>query len=359
MKSQTMKLSAAALLGTLTLASCSSPTASPSPEPSDTAITVTNCGEQLTLPKPASKLYVNDGNIIALALAVGAEQQITAVSSLGRDVPILRQKYGEVVDRLNEVSPEYPTLESILAANPDLVVAGWNYGFSEGKNLTPEILQEKGIPSYLLTESCRQGDTTKRGITDPWEAVRTDLENLGKITGHEDTAAAVVSDLADRLKQLEAAEQPASKPVVFVFDSAKDTIFTSGSFGAPNAIIETAGGVNATADIDDTWTTVTWEKLATAKPDIIALVEYPGQTYEEKVQILKEHPVTKDLPAVVEDRFVNLPYALWTESPMNIDAAEYLRKAFEQHGLAPASEVTTKLEMPTELPGRDLLPQQR
>ncbi|RRD05689.1 iron transporter [Arachnia propionica] len=321
-------------------------------------VTVTNCEQELTLPGPAKKLYVNDGNIIALALAAGAADEITAVSSIGRDLPILTAKYGEpTVSKLKEVAPEYPTLESVLAATPDLMVAGWNYGFSEGKNLTPDILSEKGIPSYILTESCRQAEGgTERGIVDPWEAVRIDITNLGALTGHEDEAKAVVEDMDARLKVLDAAPKPEKAPVVFLFDSARDAVFTSGSFGAPQAIITTAGGTNATADVEDTWVEVSWEKLANANPDLIAFVEYPGQTYEEKVETLKAHPAAKDLTAVKEERFLNLPYAMWTESPINIDAAEYVRKTFEKHGLAPASEVTTKLPMPAEVPGQDKLP---
>ena len=344
----------------IALSACSSPT-QPTTSTSGSAggsgqVTVTNCGKELTLPSQAKKMYVNDGNIVALALAAGGAKEITAVSSMGRDVPILKAKYGaETVDGLNDVSKEYPTLESILANSPDLVVAGWNYGFSEGKNLTPDILSEKGIPSYLLTESCRQEDSTKRGIVDPWEAVRTDITNLGTITGHSDVATAAVEDMDTRLKAVQGAAQPEKKPVVFLFDSAKDNVFTSGKYGAPQAIIEAAGGTNATADIEDTWTNVNWERLATANPDVIALVEYPAQSYQEKIDALKSHPATKDLTAVKEERFVNLPYAMWTESPLNIDAAEYLRKAFEKHGLAPASDVSTHLEMPADLPGRDKL----
>lgn len=322
----------------------------------DGEIKFTNCGVEMTLPGTAEKMYVNDGNIIALALAVGAADKITAVSSLNRDIPVLKEKYGEVVEKLNNVSDDYPTMESILANTPDLVVAGWNYGFSEGKNLTPDLLMEKGIPSYILTESCRQEGSTKRGIVDPWEAVRMDLTNLGMITGNEDKAKEVVGDMEARLKVLDEAPKPEKAPVVFVFDSAKDTIFTSGSFGAPEAIINKAGGVNANGNLEDTWTTVTWEALAANEPDVFAFVEYPGQSWEEKVEILKTHPVTKDLDAVKNERFVNLPYALWCESPLNIDAAEYLRKSFEQFGFAPASDVKISLPLPAEMPGLDKLP---
>ena len=343
----------------IALSACSSPS-QPTTSNSGSAegsgqVTVTNCGKDLTLPSTAKKMYVNDGNIIALALAAGGAKEITAVSSMGRDVPILKAKYGaETIDGLNDVSKEYPTLESVLANTPDLMVAGWNYGFSEEK-ITPDILSEKGIPSYVLTESCRQEGTTKRGIVDPWEAVRTDITNLGTITGHSDVAKAAVDDMDTRLKAIQGAAQPEKKPVVFVFDTAKDNVLTSGKYGAPQAIIEAAGGVNATADVEDTWTNVNWERLATANPDVIALVEYPAQSYQEKIDALKSHPATKDLTAVQEERFVNLPYAMWTESPLNIDAAEYLRKAFEKHGLAPASDVSTHLEMPADLPGRDKL----
>ena len=226
----------------IALSACSSPS-QPTTSSSGSAegsgqVTVTNCGKDLTLPSTAKKMYVNDGNIIALALAAGGAKEITAVSSMGRDVPILKAKYGaETIDGLNDVSKEYPTLESVLANTPDLMVAGWNYGFSEEK-ITPDILSEKGIPSYLLTESCRQGDTTKRGIVDPWEAVRTDITNLGTITGHSDVATAAVDDMDTRLKAVQGAAQPEKKPVVFVFDSVKDNVFTSGKYGAPQAIIE-------------------------------------------------------------------------------------------------------------------------
>ncbi|MHC9960529.1 iron complex transporter substrate-binding protein [Corynebacterium diphtheriae] len=51
-------------------------------------------------------------------------------------------------------------------------------------------------------------------------------------------------------------------PTAFVFDSGSDTVFTSGKFGAPQAIIEAAGGFNGAEEIEDTWTTVSWEQLA-------------------------------------------------------------------------------------------------
>lgn len=329
------------------------------------SVTLTNCGEEVTYPATAKKLMINDGNIISLALAVGAENEIAAVSSVNRDIPILTAAYGDAIKSKEQVSAEYPNLEEVLAAEPDVFIAGWGYGFGEDKGLTPESLKEHSIGSYILTESCRQADTEgaaqdgsgdpghKRGVVDPWEAIRIDLRNVAKLTGHEDNADKVISDIDARLKKLDAAPKAEKKPVGFVFDSAGDAPFTSGAFGAPQGILDKAGATNGTESIKDTWITTTWEHIAEMQPDFIALVEYPGQSFEEKIKALRTNPATKDLPAVKENRFVNLPYAMWTESPLNVDAAEHVRKALERFGLVPNSEVSTQLDFPKDLPGAE------
>lgn len=91
-------------------------------------VSVTNCGEEVTFDK-ANELFVNDGNIISIALAAGAGDKIKYVSSLQRDKEILRAKFGDQVDSLNDTSKDYPSLETVVAKHPDVFIAGWNYGF--------------------------------------------------------------------------------------------------------------------------------------------------------------------------------------------------------------------------------------
>ena len=324
-------------------------------------ITVENCGVEQSYAAPVEKMLVNDANIIALALAVGAEDQISAVSAAQRGLPLLEQAFGPGIADKDQISEEYPNLEQVLAAEPDIYVAGWNYGFSESTGVNPDALAEHDIATYTLTESCRQeaaGEDNsrvgyQRGIVDPWEAVRIDLRNLGAITGNEQQADEVIADMDNRLKALEQAAQPEAAPVGLIFDSATEAPFTSGAFGAPQGILEKAGAVNAAADIEDTWTTTTWEKIAESEPDFIAFVDYPGQTFAEKVEMVRSNPATRDLEAVKENRFINLPYSMWTESPLNIDAAEYVRAALEEFGLAPKSEISPKLTLPEDLDGRE------
>lgn len=307
-------------------------------------ITVTNCGKQATFPAPAKRVYVNDGNMISMVLALEAQQRVAGISSLGDDRDVLGKAYGkEVVEDLPVATPDYPNLENVIAQRPDTMVAGWNYGYSEKDNLTPKLLAQHDIAAYILTESCRQ-DSGARGTTPPWEALRTDLANLGRITGHERQATRVVKDINRRLAALRSAPQAQDPPTVFLFDSGGKSVLSSGSFGGPQAIIDAAGAHNALADVSDTWVPVSWERIVAAQPDLIAFVDYPGQTFKEKVSLLRSNPSTRDLPAVQEGRFLNLPYASWTSGPLNIDAAEYLRKELEKEELVPSSNIKPQLQ---------------
>ncbi|MDO5029370.1 MAG: ABC transporter substrate-binding protein [Corynebacterium sp.] len=335
------------------------------PQASSTSITLTNCGEEVNYAGTAQKLLINDSNLVSMALAVGAADQIAAVSSVNTQMPVLEAAYGDAITKISEISKEYPSLEQVIAAEPDVMLAGWGYGFSEDRGITPESLREYQIGAYTLTESCRTGASNAnaktdsgdpehiRGVVNPWEAVRIDVANIAKLTGHEENGRQVVSDIDARLKKLDQAPKENRKPVGLVFDSAADAPLTSGAFGAPQGILDKAGATHATESIKDTWTTTSWEHVAETEPDFIALVEYPGQSFEEKIRTLRTNPATKDLRAVKEERFINLPYVMWTESPLNVDAAEHVRKALEKFGLQPESEITTSMNLPADLPGRE------
>lgn len=320
-------------------------------------VTVVNCGEEVTYPETVDELFAYDSGIISIALSAGAIDQLTAVAAASDDEDLLRLAFGDQYDQLNEVTGKGPTLENVVAAEPDVMFAGWNYGFSDSRGLTPDILAGHGIGVYQLSEACRQAEgEVQRGTMDPWAALDTDLRNIGTITGNAETGAAAADDVAERLEAIRALPAPEDKPTIFLVDSTSDTIFSSGSFGGPQGIIDAAGARNATEDVADTWTSISWERLAAEDPDMIAFVDYGEQTVEDKIAALKAHPASRDLKAVRENRFINLPYGMWVSSPLNIDAAETIRAVLEKHGLAPETGLTPRLDVAElQLGGNDWL----
>lgn len=352
-----VRLAAVAILalGASVLSACASDDADDAGSSAAGAITVENCGEDVTVDEPITELYAYDGGIISIALSVGARDELVAVTGMERDEELLELAYpDDRVDELTVVGDQFPTLENVLAVDPQMMFAGWGYGFSESRNLLPEMLHERDIETYLLSETCQQEDGG-RGTMEAWDALTTDLRNIGELTGHGEQAEEVVADIEERRAALEAAPEGDGTPTAFLFDSGTDAIFTSGSYGGPQAIFDTAGVTNATAEVDDTWTEVGWETLAASDPDIIFFVDYPGQSYEDKVAVLQANPASRGLEAVQEERFVNLPYAMWVSGPLNIDAAEWVRTAVEHFGLAPESGIEPTLDITglSELPGND------
>ena len=309
-------------------------------------VTITNCDAEESFPSPAERMYVGgDGNMLAMVLALGAEDQIAGVSGLHDTKEALSTAYGKgVVDDLPVATKDQPTMENVIAQDPDVMLAGWSYGYTEENKLTPDTLKDRDIAPYVLSESCRQ-EGGERGTMPPWEALYADVENIGQITGREDEADESVSDIKERLDELESAPQAKEAPTVFLFDSGTKEIFTSGSFGGPQAIIEAAGAKNATEDVKDTWTEVSWERLVKSDPDYFAFVDYDGQTFEQKVKVLESNPATKNMDAVKEKRYLNLPIPAWTSSPLNIDSAEQLRKGLEEHELVPESDIEPELDL--------------
>ncbi|CAB0544408.1 iron transport system exported solute-binding protein [Corynebacterium diphtheriae] len=56
-----------------------------------------------------------------------------------------------------------------------------------------------------------------------------------------------------------------------------------------------------------------------------------------------------------QNRFINLPYAMWASGALNIDGAEHVRKGFERFGLVPSSDIKPALQLPKTVAGQDFL----
>ena len=76
-----------------------------------------------------------------------------------------------------------------------------------------------------------------------------------------------------------------------------------------------------------------------------SVAAWAAASEDEKIAALRSNPASRNLKAVRENRFVNLPYAMWVSSPLNIDAAEIMRGVLENHGLAPESGITPSLDV--------------
>ncbi|MGW1839077.1 ABC transporter substrate-binding protein [Streptomyces sp. NPDC002067] len=291
-------------------------------------VTVKNCGTDLTFAKKPSRVVTNDVGITDLMLALGLEDRMAGYVMPSYRGHIEKVAWRDAYDKVPWLSKKAITKEIALDARADLVLAGWNYGFGEGNDLTPASLKKLGIGSYVLTESCRNGGSgNARGVMPPLEALYTDLTNLGKIFHVEDRAAKLVGEYRAQIAAVRATHpKDGRKPSVFLYDSGTDKPLTAGAFAGPDDIITKAGGVNLTKDLKDTWTTIGWETVVERDPDVIVINDYGSPSAARKKDFLLHYGPLANVSAVKHKRIFTLDYADLVESPRNPAAVRALAR---------------------------------
>ena len=86
------------------------------------------------------------------------------------------------------------------------------------------------------------------------------------------------------------------------YSSGTDTPYVGAGIGAPELVLETVGLTNIAGDIDQTWSTLGWESIVEADPDVIVLIDADWNTAQSKIDLLESNPATARLSAVQNDR---------------------------------------------------------
>ncbi|MDO0932995.1 ABC transporter substrate-binding protein [Streptomyces sp. DG2A-72] len=299
----------------------------PSPDSkAASSVTLTNCGHKVTYDKVPERVVTNDVGITELMFALGLEDRMAGFAMPDDKGDLDGVPWKDGYDKVKWLSKDQLTKENVLDARADWVFAGWNYGFREDSDFTPDALTKLGIPSYILTESCRNGRTeTSRGIMPPLDALYEDLTNLGKLFGVEKRAVALIADFKREVAEVKA-KAPSDSPKVFLYDSGEDQPFTSGRYAAPDQIISEAGGNNVMHDLKDSWTTVGWETVVERNPDVIVICDYGDVSAEQKKKFLLSYAPLRNVSAIKHKRIFTLDYVDLVESPRNPSAIARLGK---------------------------------
>ncbi|HLU28723.1 MAG TPA: ABC transporter substrate-binding protein [Glycomyces sp.] len=288
--------------------------------PGAETVAVARCGETVEYTVPERAVVYEAGSADKL-FVLGLVDHVHGYVMPPANPPVEQSPFAEDYAQVEFLSDDLLNRELVVDAGADLVVAGWNSGFSDERGITPEILDGLGIQSFMHTESCFNYPEYPERTT-PLEGLYTDLERLGQIFGVEDEAAEVVDDFKERVAAV-AAAAPEGEPLkVFLYDSGTDQPYTAGNQVPPHDIFTVAGAENIFGDLDERWTQVGWEPVVEAQPDIIAILDYRDQPAEEKIEFLKTNPNTADLPAVQDDRFFILDYNEAISGPRVIDGME-------------------------------------
>ena len=187
-----------------------------------------------------------------ILFTIGAGDQVSAVSEF-TDFP----EAAKAKPVVGGFDGKTLSIETIMSFKPDLVY------ITEGMhNFLIATLESNGIAYYVS-----KGDS----IT----SVKTEILEVGKITGHEKEAAKVVDGMEKKLKKAVPAHKGAAVKVYWEVWNAP--YMSAGAASFINDVIKAAGGENIFADLPDAYPMVSEESIISRQPAVILIPASTGQ----------------------------------------------------------------------------------
>lgn len=299
---------------------------------------MTNCGREITVDAPPARTVSLSQSSTEILLSLGLADRM--VGTAGWTDPVLQQlaEANESVPRLADQAPSY---ERVLDADPDFVTASFASTFGEGGVTTPDALKKLGVGAYLSPAEClkdNEGDGDgKRESALEIDAIFTEITELATIYGVPERGTALVADLERRMAAAESSAKDNGVSVMYWFANAESP-YIAGCCGGPGIISRALGLSNTFDDTTEEWPQINWETIADRNPDVLVLGDLTrksqtAETGAAKIDYLKTNPVTSQLDAVKNDRFIQLSGAELNPSIRTVYAMENVARQLAELGL--------------------------
>jgi len=307
---------AAALIPVLALTACASSAPAAAPRASsdpEAAVTVDNCGTKVTFDAAPTRVVTIKSTSTEMLLALGLGD--TIVGTAFQDGP-LPTSLADAGTGLVSLSDFVPSEEAVLGVEPDLVYGGWESNFAADGAGERSELEGLGIHTYVSPAACKEKGYQPEKLS--FEDIFDQITEVGRIFQVPDAAAA---EVAREKKVLDGITPANGDHSALWYSSGDDTPYVGAGIGNPELILDTVGLVNIASDINDTWSSLGWESIVADDPDVIVLVDATWNTAQAKIDKLRENPVTANLSAVKNSRFLIVPFAAGEAGVRSADAA--------------------------------------
>jgi iron complex transport system substrate-binding protein len=204
-----------------------------------------------------------------------------------------------------------PNMETVLALQPDLVLAGNKHEEQVKK------LEEMNIPVLVL-------------IPESMDKVFEAMTMVGKAAGNSQEADTLISDMKNRLKTIESrlSSVPEQDRVRVYYEVSSDPLMSAGSASIINEVISFAGGKNIFGDVAERYPKISQEVLIERDPQFIL---YPGShgSIGFDPEKIKARPMWDKITAVNENKLFSINAdTISRPGPRLIEAVENLAAIF-------------------------------
>ena len=320
----------------------------PTGHATDYPLTLTNCGQDVTFDRAPERVVSIGQSATEVLYSLGLASRVVGTSVWFN--PVLPE-FTEVNAGIERLADNDPSFESVVGKRPDLVAAQYEWHVGDtGSVGTREMFHDLGIASYVMPVDCDTKDNSTGGDGIRTAAFETasiykGIRELAAIFDVQDAGQALVSALqaqeSDAIARAKALDLPDDLSAVFWFSSADldSDPFVAGRLGAPGYMMQKLGIENVVSSNEE-WPGVGWESIAKADPDVIVIADmdrrrYPADDAAQKLDFLRNDPVTSQMTAVREGRIVTMDAHAMSATMRTIHGLDSLSQALAEMNFLP------------------------
>jgi len=278
-------------------------------------LTIDNCGTTVTFTAAPQRVVAIKSTSIEMMLALGLADRIIGVAfpdgpyapqwAPGGDLPL--------------ISDKVPGEEATLALKPDLVYAGWESNVSADGAGDRASLAAAGVATFVSPAACQEAKYQPHPLT--WDDLFSEIVQMGRIFAVPQAAAALVNRQRAEL----AAIKPDGRGLTALwYSSGSKTPYVGAGIGNPQLVMDAVGLKNIAADLPMTWSSLSWEAVIAADPDVIVLVDSSWGSTQKKIAQLEGNPATAALTAVRHHRYLVVPFPASEAGVRSVEAVQTL-----------------------------------
>ncbi len=259
-----------------------------------------DAGRKVTIAARIERFVSIAPNLTEISYAVGAGERLVGNTTFC-NYPEQAKNVAKVGDTMQ------PSIERLLALHPQLVLVST----ASQLEVFTRQLTEHQIAVY---------------ITDPHdlEGVFRTINNVGDVLNEPVAATELVKQLRARTEAVERAV--AGRPRVRVFfQLSGQPLYTAGKTSFVTDLIERAGGLSVTSDVNEAWPRLSDEAALASRPEAVIMLSGESMGAAANTRVA---PALRNSPAVKEGRVYVIDGDLLTRpGPRLVDGLEQIARA--------------------------------
>jgi len=300
---------------------------------------VENCGEKVIVDAAPQRIVSLNQGTTEVLLSLGLADRMVGTATWTDPVLDSLAADNEKVKRLADNAPSF---EAVLAEEPDFVTASFSSTLGKGGVATRKQFADFGVPTYLAPSDCEgkvaNGGDGARDQPVTLDAVYKEIDQIAQLTGVPDKGTALVDDLKAKVTAARDSVHVKDVSVLYWFANSESP-YMAGCCGAPGIIDRELGLHNVFDDTTDEWPQINWEVVADRNPDVLVIGDLTrksqtAETAEAKIAFLESNPVTREMDAVKNKRYIEVTGAEMNPSLRTVYGIQTVADGLKKLGLA-------------------------